>query len=165
MSEVLITTRCRLDPIKRDHIADLHSLWTLPEVRKFLWDDEVIPLSLTEELVEKSIFHSERSEYGLWLVHLVDGNECIGFGGFWPFHEPERIELVFGLSPRYWGQGYATEIAKKLIQFGKEKLSINSILASTDAPNKASIAVLQQLGMEQTHIRSETNTCFFHLKE
>ena len=164
MSKVLITDRCRLDPVNRDHIEKLHSLWVLPEVRKFLWDDEVISVAFTEELVTKSIFHLEQSQFGLWLVHLMEGDTVIGFGGFWPFHQPERIELVFGLSPVYWGQGYATEIARRLIIFGKETLSMNSILASTDAPNNASIAVLQRLGMEQTHFQPETDTCFFQLK-
>ncbi len=163
MDHTLTSKRCRIVPVSLDDIEKLHSLWILPGVRKYLWDDEIIPKVLTEELVEKSIHHLEQSQFGLWLVHLLETDAVIGFGGFWPFHQPERIELVFGLAPDYWGTGYATEIAHRLVQFGKEKLSMATILASTDKPNIASIAVLKRLGMEQTHYQSDTETCFFAL--
>lgn len=165
MTGKLTTSRCRLAPVQIKDVEKLHALWILPEVRKFLWDDEIITAELTKSLVEKSMVHLAESQFGLWLVHLREDDAFIGFGGFWPFHEPERIELLFGLSPAYWGRGYATEIAKSLILYGKENLSLTAVLASTDSPNTSSIAVLQRLGMTQTHCNAETDTCFFQLKE
>lgn len=161
MENNIITDRCRLNAVTSSHVEILHTLWTLPEVKKYLWDDEDISLSLVEELITKSIEYHHRKEFGLWVVHLQEENSVIGFGGFWPFHEPQRIELLYGLKPNYWGQGYATEIATALLGYGKDTLSMQAILASTDEPNRASLAVLHRLGMQQTHFDVKTKTCFF----
>ena len=42
----LETERLILRPWSLDDIDALHQIWTDPQVRRYLWDDEVIPLSL-----------------------------------------------------------------------------------------------------------------------
>jgi RimJ/RimL family protein N-acetyltransferase len=53
-----------------------------------------------------------------------------------------------------------------MIQYGREKLGMRSILASTDVPNLASIALLQNLGFVATEQRvsNELPTAFFELR-
>ena len=163
MTAMITTRHCSLEPVTMHDVAELHSLWTRPEVREFLWDNEVISFSHTERIVRESAENMELQKYGLWHVSLREKPGMIGFGGFWPFHEPQRIELVFGLAPQYWGRGYATEFGRALIRFGREELTLNTILASTDMPNRASIAVLQRLGFKQTACDDKSGTCFFEL--
>ena len=54
-SRILETARLRLRPLTVADGGDLHRLFTLPGVRKYLWDDEVIPLERAAVLVEASV--------------------------------------------------------------------------------------------------------------
>lgn len=157
----LETPRCSLRPVQPSDLEALHALWTRPEVRRFLWDDELIPLSQTRDLVADSSAHFEAGDYGLWLARLRDRTDVIGFTGYWPFHEPVRVELLFGLAGDHWGLGYATEIATAMVSYGRDHLSMETVLASTDEPNRASVAVLDRLGFRQSHQDPETGTLFF----
>jgi hypothetical protein len=40
----LVTKRTTLRPVVADDVAALHSLWTDPAVRKYLWDDTIVTL-------------------------------------------------------------------------------------------------------------------------
>jgi RimJ/RimL family protein N-acetyltransferase len=55
---------------------------------------------------------------------------------------------------RYWGQGYATEAALRLLAFGFEKLDLHRIFATCDPRNVASSRVLEKIGMRREgHLR------------
>ena len=71
----------------------------------------------------------------------------IGFCGFWFFHEPPRLELLYGIAPAYWNRGLATEAARAMMRYGFEELSFERIEASTDAANLASSKVMERAGM------------------
>ena len=55
--------------------------------------------------------------------------------------------------PIYWGRGYATEAAKRVIRFGFEMLNLHRIEAGVATENKRSIKVLEKAGMSIEGIR------------
>ena len=57
------------------------------------------------------------------------------------------IELAYRFLPEYWGQGYATECAKALIQWGFETLKLPKIIALAHPDNLNSIRVLEKAGL------------------
>jgi [ribosomal protein S5]-alanine N-acetyltransferase len=57
-------------------------------------------------------------------------------------------ELAYWIGKKYWGKGYATESAKKVIEFGFNKLKLNRIWAPIMNKNKASGKVLEKVGMK-----------------
>jgi ribosomal-protein-alanine N-acetyltransferase len=85
--------------------------------------------------------------HGLWAVLPRDEDELIGFSGFWRFHDPPQLELVYGISSAHWSKGFASEAAQAVMSYGFEQLSFERIEASTDAPNVASVKVMEKLGM------------------
>lgn len=54
--------------------------------------------------------------------------------------------------PKYWGQGFATEVAKASINYGFEKLNLKAIYAITDVENLASRHVLLKAGFKAIEI-------------
>ncbi len=141
------TGRLRLRPFTLDDVDDLHRLWTEPGVRQYLWDDQVIPRERVESIVESSLASFEAHGFGLWAVQPEAEQLLIGFCGFWFFHEPPKLELLYGIAPAYWNRGLATEAAKAMIKYGFETLSFERIEASTNAPNQASSRVMEKAGM------------------
>jgi len=66
--------------------------------------------------------------------------------------EPDSREAKIGLTinPDFQNQGYATEAAIALIDFGFNSLSLETIKASCDSENHASRKVMQKAQMTQT---------------
>jgi ribosomal-protein-alanine N-acetyltransferase len=143
----LETARLCLRPFVLADVDDLHRLFTQPGVRKYLWDDEVIPRRRALEIVEKSVASFRAHGFGLWAVTPRHTDGIIGFCGFWHFHDPPQLELLYGIAPERWNTGLATEAATAMIGYGFETLGFARIEASTDAANGASVRVMERAGM------------------
>jgi ribosomal-protein-alanine N-acetyltransferase len=150
----ITTARLRFRPFSREDLDDLHQLWSDPSVRKYLWDDEVISRQRVESIIENNVRLFTDHRFGLWAISSCERDELIGFAGFWHFHEPPSLELVFGLGPMYWKQGFATEAVGAMLQYGFEELSFSQIVGSTDAANESSARVMERVGM--TFLKRET---------
>jgi ribosomal-protein-alanine N-acetyltransferase len=141
------TSRLFLRPVTSTDLDDLHRLWIDPDVRKYLWDDEIISRQLVASIIDRSIALFAENGFGLWLAFHRETNALAGFCGFWYFHEPPELQLLFGVAPDYWGKGLATEMTVAMIHYGFEELGFSRIIASADAPNVASIKVMEKAGM------------------
>ena len=58
-----------------------------------------------------------------------------------------RAEIGYWIGRAYWGNGYATEATKAIIQFGFAERGLNRIFAHHFAENSASGRVMQKSGM------------------
>ena len=58
-----------------------------------------------------------------------------------------EVGLFWALAPQHRGNGYATEAAAAVIEFGFDELNLARIVATTTHDNEASIAVMRRLGM------------------
>jgi len=144
----LHTARLHLRPYRLADIDALHRLWIDPAVRKYLWDDRIIPRETAAEVVAASLADWSIHGYGQWTVHVPEGHELIGFCGFRAAEETQTPELLYGLAPAYWGQGLATEAAYAVLCYGFERLGFARVWAATDPPNLASVRVMDRLGMQ-----------------
>jgi [ribosomal protein S5]-alanine N-acetyltransferase len=61
------------------------------------------------------------------------------------------FELGYWLGRPYWGEGYATEAARAVIEWAQARLGATGFLAGHFADNPASGAVLRKLGFRPTH--------------
>ncbi|MGO4540433.1 GNAT family N-acetyltransferase [Paenibacillus sp. 2TAB19] len=59
-----------------------------------------------------------------------------------------RAELAYWMGKPYWGLGYATEAARRVVQFGFEELALNRIHAAAMTRNPASYNVMIKAGMK-----------------
>jgi RimJ/RimL family protein N-acetyltransferase len=139
-----------LTPVSAADETEIHALWTTPGVRRFLWDDEIIPVQAAAEAMATSAALFERHRFGLWAVRLSGSSAIEGFTGIWPFRDPPEFELLFGVAEPLWGQGYAVEAAGAVLAYCQAVLDMPGVRASTDAANTASIRVLEKLGFAAT---------------
>jgi len=145
----LHTARLYLQPVERSDLDTLHQLIIHPDVRRFLCDGEILAKEQIEAWIEESLSLFATNRFGLWIVvpnlsreHSPNNHfsrALIGLCGFWYFHTPPELELLFCIAPDYWNQGFATEVAQALIHYGFEQLTLDRIAASTDVSNTASI--------------------------
>ena len=138
----------RLDyvPFEESHLDYLHLLWTNPEVRRYLWDDEVITLDTASSVIDASRDSFRNHGFGFWVLNRSSGGPPVGFAGFRHFGDDDEIEILYGLAPNFWRKGLATEAARCLLDFAFDELGLDEIFAGADPPNKASFRVMQRLG-------------------
>ena len=60
-----------------------------------------------------------------------------------------QADIGYELDPNYWGQGYATEAARAVVEYGFSQLRVHRVWASCVADNLGSAHVLEKLGMHQ----------------
>lgn len=73
--------------------------------------------------------------------------KVVGIVGLRPAPEHESFAFGYRILPEYWGQGFATEAATTLLQYGYHQLKLDNILATVFPENKASVRVLEKLGL------------------
>lgn len=161
----LASARLELRPIDRRDAPALHQHWVEPDVRRYLWDDEVISLEQVRDLVDQSEQLFAEQGYGLWSIRRRDSDGLLGVGGYWEFHEPPQLELILSLSLEHWGQGFAVEAGNLLLRYAFGDLGFGEVRASTDRPNKASVRMLERLGFRYSRRAEEggLDTVFFVL--
>lgn len=146
-TRVIETARLILRPITTRDVEMLHQIWIEPEVREYLWDGEIITTDRVRSLIDASLQSFNEQGFGLWAIWLHHTDSLIGFCGFWFFHDPPKLELLYGVSSPHWHRGLATEAARAMLNYGFGELSFDRIEASTDVANLASIRVMEKAGM------------------
>ena len=70
-------------------------------------------------------------------------------GGIGLDTEDQQAMLGYCFARPAWGQGFATEAARLILDFGFETLGIHRVRAGCDSENAASLRVLEKLGMRR----------------
>jgi len=143
----LSTDRLRLRPCSAADVDALYELWRLPDVRRYLLDDQLVDREWVVAYLADSIAASARG-FGLWVLELKPGGELSGFVSLREIEKTAEVEIYYGLAPQFWGRGLAQEASQALIRHGFETLGLERIWIRTDTPNTASIRVAQRLGMK-----------------
>lgn len=145
----LRSERCLLRPWTHDDVGVIHTLWTAPEVRRYLWDDVSISRETAERTVTSIVDTAAREGIGCWTLHIPpESDEVAGFVGFRYIQGGPELELLYGLRGPHWGQGLATEASQIALDYLWNSTAIPRVYARTDPPNHASIRVMSRLGMK-----------------
>ncbi|WP_083507980.1 GNAT family N-acetyltransferase [Aureimonas frigidaquae] len=88
----------------------------------------------------------------LAVERLLDAR-VLGMVGLIRTHAPSplapEVEIGWRLLPEAWGQGYATEAARRCLRYGLDELGLTRIVSWCVVDNLASEAVMRRIGMVQ----------------
>lgn len=77
-----------------------------------------------------------------------DTGEVIGEGVLKIINPTERQgEIGFGVAPKFWAQGYGSEISSVLMDAAFQHFKLHRVAAQCSPDNKGSIRIMQKLGM------------------
>ncbi|MCI6276407.1 MAG: GNAT family N-acetyltransferase [Clostridium sp.] len=88
---------------------------------------------------------------GSFKVFQCNTNTFIGFAALLPNEDSTEAELEYMLLPDYWGQGYGTEIAMKLLRIAEGVDNLQTLTATVGVDNLASKNILLKTGF--THLK------------
>lgn len=128
--------------------ADFIALFTDALVMKHVGDG-VLTREQAEAFWRKLFVKLYPQNYNIWAIFEKAKLQYVGHAGIYPRPaKKEDWEFVYFLKPDAWGKGFATEIAKSIIEYGFEKLNLPEVLATVDDDHSASIHVLKKAGMK-----------------
>lgn len=164
MKYELETERLIMRPFCEDDLGLAIALRTNPDVMKYI--SEVSTPECLASRISILCRRSEDGSMGMWSVALKAGGDAIGTSILlplpeeepdtrWDFHENgkrvnEDVEVGYMLKPAAWGQGYATEITRRLLRYAFEDTPLTKVVAVTDPANAASQNVLRKSGLADT---------------
>lgn len=112
-------------------------------------------------------YTANHSTLGQWTVYLKDTDEFIGQVILFHLEHNELypIEVGYRLLQKYWGEGFATEMSKAMIQYAKE-VGLSSVCGITTEENIASQKVLEKAGLAylEDRLYYETQVKYYEMK-
>ena len=150
----LATARLRLRRFTLDDLPLLVELNADERVMRHLGG--VQTQEQTRALLDSRIlaYYEANPGLGIWATMLRGSGACIGFHMLNNIQGESLIQVGYRLFPRYWGQGYATEMSMALLRYGYTQLGLNSLSAIAEPANSASRHVLLKAGLHERGERS-----------
>lgn len=155
----LLTERLRLRPwcdADREPFALINAD---PRVMEFF--PALLSRDESDAMVDRTMAGFAERGWGLWAVDVretrpaklndVGANRFIGYVGLaiprFETHFTPCVEIGWRLAHDAWGHGYATEAARRVLEFGFTTLKLPEIVSFTSVLNARSLRVMQRLGM------------------
>lgn len=150
MSIFLETNRLIVKAPSLEDFDNLYALQSDADVMKYIGKG----VRTKEEVMtglEKSLLHQAKHGFSLGCVYEKESETFVGRAGliYLGYDDTQAdIEVGYGLVKSAWGKGYATELAKALIQWGFNHLSVDKLVAVIMPENDGSRHVLEKADMK-----------------
>ncbi len=149
----------RLEPLVAAHADELFPLLCDDEL--WIFTEEKAPETLEALAARYAQLESRRSPDGAqqWLNWAVI-SERDGVAGFVQATVPagsSEAEVAYVIARRFWLRGLGTEAMRTLLAFLRDGLKLERAVATVDARNSASLALLRRLGFEIVDDRDPHN--------
>lgn len=148
MKTLIETERLLLREITLNDKVEMYKLHSNPDVQKYTGDSLIASLEEMEQAIESRVKDYKTFGYGRWATFLKSNKQFIGWSGLLYLPEFDEIDLGYRFSPTFWGKGYATEASRAILSYGFDNLKLKRIIAIAMKENKASIRVMEKVGME-----------------
>lgn len=145
---ILETPRLMLRLLTSDDAPFILELLNDPSFIYFIGDRNVRSLEDAVGYLQNGPIDSyAKNGFGLYLTQLKEGNIPIGMCGLIQRDGLDSPDIGYAFLPPFWGQGYATEAASAVMDYGRNVLRLGRIVAITAPDNESSIRVLEKLGL------------------
>ena len=112
----------------------------------------VLPPEDSDKLVRRFQRHFKKHGYGMYALETKADESFVGFVGLnhveFDAHFTPSVEIAWRLDYGFWGQGYATEAALRVLDHGFNALSLDKIVSFTVHDNARSIHVMEKIGLQ-----------------
>jgi len=143
------TPRLSLRHLCADDAAFILELLNEPEFIENIGDRRVQTLEEARGyILTGPVASYARLGFGLYAVELRECRSAVGICGLLKRECLEDVDVGFALLRRYRRRGYAFEAASAVMQYGRQSLGLNRIVAITSPDNEASISLLGRLGLK-----------------
>lgn len=149
--EAIETQRLILRGFQKSDARFAISIWNDPEMGAYLPDPSMEKVS--DEYL-KSVESLGEDEMCCYLISESKGaHERIGTCSFIPSEDGSTYDIAYCVHKNYWRNGYATEMAKGMIDYAKRQ-GAEKITVDVNRENAASNAIVRKLGFKMVGEKS-----------
>lgn len=142
----------KFSPLSLEHADFYYLMESDPEVLKYYRREVARDLEESQKnLKAYTDYSSENPGFGAMIVSHKESGNLIGLAVVIHLDKNpanKEIEIGYRLPVHNWGKGYATEIAKALVNYVFHSLSYKEVYGTTHPDNLASQKVLLKAGFE-----------------
>lgn len=145
--ENIETERTIMRRLSKEDAIDFFNLNLDKEVLKYTGDQ---PFENVQASIDFLTNYDQYEKYGVGRLAVIDKTtlKFIGWCGLKYSLEKNEYDIGFRFFKNFWNKGFATETAKKCLEYGFDKLKIDRIVGRAMKENIGSIKVLEKIGMK-----------------
>lgn len=129
-----------------------NQLWGNPAVTKYISATGVFTKEEIEKRLALEISNQEHFKISYWPIFELKTQKFMGCCGLRPYNDEQGIlEVGTHILPEFWGQGFATEAVKTIMDYAFHTLKAKNLFVGHNPKNTASKALIQKLGFRYTH--------------
>lgn len=117
-----------------------------PDVMRFLGEGK--PLNRAEAWRQMAVIigHWQLLDYGIWAVEERKSKNLVGRIGFFNPEGWPGFELGWVLGKEHWGKGYASEGARRALDYAFHEMNRERVISLIHPDNLGSIRVAERIG-------------------
>lgn len=140
---MLTTERLSLEPMTSKDVPSLFPIYCNEQAMRYM---PTLPHHSIQETIDLFRMDMSRSGARYWAVRAKGENSIIGIVNF--LGETRFPGMGYILDPKSWGNGYATEACRAVLDYGFRQLNYDRMELWIDEANGASRRVAQKLGFQ-----------------
>lgn len=128
-------------------IPALHAIVSDREVLRYFPRTEPWKREQVERWLHSQPAHWQSHGFGWYLVEQTATGQLMGWCGLRELEDTGEVEVLYLFDKPFWGQGYATEAARRCVADGFRRDGLKLIIGLTLLGNIASQRVLAKAGL------------------
>ncbi|MBW7884470.1 MAG: GNAT family N-acetyltransferase [Caldilineaceae bacterium] len=144
---VIHTPRLTLRGYRPTDLAPLQAMVSDRETIQYFPRTEPWPAAVLVRWMASLAEHWETYGYGWFVMADRVHDTTLGWCGLRRLEETGEVEVLYLLGKAYWGQGLATEAARRCVEDGFRRYGMDLIVGLTHRDNTGSQRVLEKSGL------------------
>ncbi|HDM8195612.1 TPA: GNAT family N-acetyltransferase [Vibrio harveyi] len=160
--KTLTTKRLTLRLVSVEDAPFILELYNQPDFYRFVGDKQIRTLEEAKRYIQDNMLRmQELKGVSLLVVETNHDKKPVGICGLVKRDTLTAFDIGYGYLPSAYGKGYAKEAASVVVDFAREEMNIENLVAITNNDNIRSISLLEKLGfqferVEQTYDNGRT---------
>jgi ribosomal-protein-alanine N-acetyltransferase len=146
---ILESERLQFRHFLPEDIDFLFALYDDEDVRRYFPEGRLTFQETKDEMDWYLHGHPDYPDLGLWATILKSSGTFIGRCGLlpWTIDGAFEVEVAYMIAKDLWGQGFGTEAARAILDYGFYQLHLPRLICLIDRDNRASINVATKIEM------------------
>ncbi|EJT3519463.1 GNAT family N-acetyltransferase [Vibrio parahaemolyticus] len=154
--KTLTTERLILRLVSVDDAPFILDLYNHPDFYRFVGDKQMrTDYEAARYIKENMLRMEEKKGVSLLVVEDKQTKQPLGICGLVKRDTLIAYDIGYGFLPSAYGQGFAIEAAKAVIEYAKQAMQLSQLVAITNNDNIRSISLLKKLGFEFERVEQQ----------
>ncbi|EGR2782009.1 GNAT family N-acetyltransferase [Vibrio parahaemolyticus] len=154
--KTLTTERLILRLVSVDDAPFILELYNHPDFYRFVGDKQMrTDYEAARYIKENMLRMEEKKGVSLLVVEDKQTKQPLGICGLVKRDTLNACDIGYGFLPSAYGQGFAIEAAKAVIEYAKQAMQLSQLVAITNNDNIRSISLLKKLGFEFERVEQQ----------